>query len=164
MKAIISNLINIHIDPWKTYCNLIHENSISANEKNKIHQDKIGETNAIQAEQKDLTFKQTKWFFISSELFEQINMQSINRWISISKHIIRSSKRKISNERQHISTKYFTLKPLAKQHSVIRTIPSIKQKNLHQFPIHQQKIKTYFSDCISLEMEQYCFTPKKEHI
>ena len=25
MKAIISNLINIHLDSWKTYCNLIHE-------------------------------------------------------------------------------------------------------------------------------------------
>ena len=69
MKAIISNPVNIHVDSWKTYCNLIHENIKSFNEKSQIHQDKLGEINAIQTEQMDLTFEPTKWFDIPNESF-----------------------------------------------------------------------------------------------
>ena len=65
--------------PSKIYCNVIHENTTSTNQNNQIYHDKIGERKTIQVEQKDFTFEHTKWFNISNELFEHINVQSIHR-------------------------------------------------------------------------------------
>ena len=93
-KETLSKLTNVHLDSWKPYCNLTHENTTSANDNSQIHQDKVDKIDAIQEAQKDLMFEQTKWFDISSESFEQMNIQSINRRINIANHIIQTEKQK----------------------------------------------------------------------
>ena len=94
-------MITIYLDFWKNYCNLIRDNTNSANEQNQPHEDKIYEINVISAETKDLKFEHMKWFDLGHELFERMSTQAINKWIMILKRIIRSSKQKNCDERQN---------------------------------------------------------------
>ena len=87
-KAIIPNIINIHLDSRKNYYNLMYDNKKLENENSQLHQDKFCEINSIQAEIKELTLEQMKWFDIGQDSFEHMNMQSINKWVMIAKPII----------------------------------------------------------------------------
>ena len=81
-------------------------------------------------------------FDIGNDYFEHINIQTINKWINIAKYIIRSSKRKHQDERQHNLTKLFTLQPSSKTNkSTLINFVALK-KIIRQTPINQLFSKT----------------------
>ena len=55
------------------------------------------------------TNEQSKLFNIGDKGVGQINIQTINRWITIAKRIVRSSKRRQRDDKQNKLTKYFIL-------------------------------------------------------
>ena len=65
-----------------------------------------------------------------------MNIQTINQWIMIAKRIIRLSKRKHRDKRQHKLTKYFNLQPSVKPTKVTRPKVIEKKHNLYQNPMH----------------------------
>ena len=59
-NAIISNLLNIHIETWKNYCETFHENNSKQKQIDQLHEEKIHEISTIKDEANGLTNDQSK--------------------------------------------------------------------------------------------------------
>ena len=54
-RTIISNLLNIHIEDWKNYCETIYGNNNKQTKISQLHQEKICKTSTIKDEANRLT-------------------------------------------------------------------------------------------------------------
>ena len=54
-NAIISNLLNIHVEAWKDYCETIHESNSKQKQIDQLHEEKIHEISSIKDEANGLT-------------------------------------------------------------------------------------------------------------
>ena len=59
----------------------------------------IHEVITLQQHAKDLPFEQAKWFAKDITELSELNINSLAKWISIAKKIIRSSRRKMRQDR-----------------------------------------------------------------
>ena len=90
----------MHLSEWKNYCNLIQEiGPKNSNKQSQLHQDMIHEGSTFQQHAKDIPFKQAKWFAKDITEFFELNVNSLAKWITIAMKVIRSSRRKIRQDR-----------------------------------------------------------------
>ena len=89
----------------------------------------IHEVSTLQQHVKDIPFEHTKWFAKDITEFSELNINSLAKWITIANKVIRSSRRKMRQDRQQILTKFFSLKITPNKSSkttTSSTLPIIK--------------------------------------
>ena len=89
----------------------------------------IHEVSTLQKYTREILFKQAKWFAKDITEFSELNVNLLAKWITIAKKVIRSSRRKILQDRQQRLAKFFSLKPTPSKSSkttTSSTLPTIK--------------------------------------
>ena len=79
VRAIIFKLLNIHIEAWKHYFDMIHRSNSKETKISQLHQNKSHEISVIKEEEKELMNEQLKWFNVGDDELGQINIQATSR-------------------------------------------------------------------------------------
>ena len=75
----------------------------------QIHQDLIHEVSTLHYRETGLPYESSKWFAKDITKFTELNTNSLEQWIAIVKKVIRSSRRKMRNDKQQQLTKFYPL-------------------------------------------------------